>query len=70
MGLMLEQWVVGLMFDFGAVGHGWATTTSGFCLLYVMGEICSPWMVGFAHRGFGFCRRGHGFLESMFEAWV
>ena len=29
---------MGLMFDFGAVGHGWATTTSGFCLPCVMGE--------------------------------
>ena len=28
---------MGLTFDFGAVGHGWATTTSGFCLLCVVG---------------------------------
>ena len=53
---------MGLMFDFGVVGRGWATTTSGFCLPCVVGEI--------AHRGSGFCHRGHGFVESMFEAWV
>ena len=28
---------MGLTFDFGPVGHGWATTTSGFCLLCVVG---------------------------------
>ena len=61
---------MGLMFDFGAVDRGWATTTSGFCLPCFMGEICSPWMVSFARRGFGFCHRGDGFVESMFEAWV
>ena len=37
-------WVMGLMFDFGVVGRGWATTTSGFCLPCVVGEICSSWV--------------------------
>ena len=61
---------MGLMFDFGAVAHGWVTMTFGFCLTCVMGEICSSWMVRFAHRGSGFCHRGRGLVESMFEAWV
>ena len=61
---------MGLMFDFGVVGHGWATTTSGFCSPCVVGEICLSWMVGFAFCGSGFFHRGHGFLESMFEGWV
>ena len=39
-----HEWVMGLMFDFGVVGRGWATTTYGFCLPCVVGEICSPWV--------------------------
>ena len=48
-----------------AVCHGWE-----ICSPCVVGEICSPWIVGFARHGFGYCCRGHGFVESMFEAWV
>ena len=61
---------MGLMFDFGVVGHGWVTKTSGFCFPCVVGEMCSLWVVGFAHSGSRFCCCGHGFVESMFEAWV